>query len=1534
MCWGFSPISLLVKEKFMLFFWAEAHCPPCSTKPRTSVRGHSYVTFILAGFLVCLSIVSHGQKQVWFSGDSTKFVGELNGIFFNLPDNEKKTIAPFLEDFVQKWNQEQFGAERKKVIYGMFNAMVKKKIRPYPDFFNYINALNIFINSHQPDEYFSPWSDILQKLITDRNSRKFALFLDATTNLFAGNMVYKSPTTQWKINRAAFRFLFDTVPVLEFQKSDLVCYANDDSLNIYGTKGVYYPLTNLWKGEDGKVNWKRAGEEPDKIFATLSRYEIQMRYSKFTADSVSFTHKKYFPAAITGRYVDKVLADVTEEKASYPRFYSYDKMIGISRLFSNIDYLGGFAMEGSRIIGSGGKSTEASLFFKKDGKDFVVARSKSFIIRPDRINAGMASITIYYENDSIFHPGLQLKYMDDKKELSFTKDERVTSISPWFDSYHQIEIYCEALYWIVGGPTISFEMMKGPSKESKAVFESSSYYSLHRYEKLRGIDDANPLNLINNFIAKRKSGDFTLDEFTVYMNKPIEQVEVQLLTLANRGFLVYNFDTKVAHVNKKLTDYVNAQGGKSDYDVIFFNSFVTNAANGILNLDSFDLKLQGVPMIVLSDSQQVNVYPKNAEVVLKKDLDFVFTGKIEAGLFDFYARDCSFEYDKFRINLPFVDSMLFYVRGKTIDPKKGTYPLVKVKTAITNLSGDLLIDDPLNKSGMKMLPQYPVFTNRNNAYVNWSKGSIQHGVYAKDKFFYEVDPFTIHSLDVLATDSLKFTGSLTTAGIFPQIIEPLKVRPDNSLGLEKTTDSSGFPVYGGKGTFIDKIDLSDRGLRGNGTLRYLNSTTHSPDYVFLPDSMKTLAKNFTMAEVAGEVEFPALHGDSVREFWLPYKDSLVIASTAREFVMYNDQSTFSGTLALTPQLLSGNGTVRIKDAEMDSRGFKFKRRSYDALIANFRIKSYDLADLTISTKNYQTHFDFDDRKGEFKSNVGISKVEFPLNKYVCSMDRFDWLIDSEEILLSNEQSKKQVPDSLSLAQYIDLAYTGSEFISVHPLQDSLKFFAAKARYNLRTNVINAQEVKIIKIADAAVYPDSGKVMILKDAMMQSLKHAIIIANTTSRFHQFYNAEVSIASRKNYTGLGDYDYRERTGEREQIHFDRIRVDSSLQTVAEGNVGDSAGFMLSPEFAFRGAFALRAAEKKLLFNGGFHLVTDCFHEIPEWVKFISLIDPEHVQIPVIKPLKNTGNEPINLGLMFFNTEDKISPSIFRRKISFSDTTMITAEGLLEYNIPATEFRISRPEKLQDLSLNGNYMSLNTGNCMVRGEGKLNLSLKSEALKIESYGVLDYFILPDSVRVHCAMTLNFPFSERGLQRFSTQLESVNMPGVKLMSTPYAMAVENILEKPDLERLKNEQSLLGKYKKFPEALERSIFLADVSMKWDSATRSYVSFGNIGIANVGKNQVNRYAKGIIEFSKKRNGDDFTVYLELSPNDWFFFNFRNNQLMASSSDLTFNDMIREDAQSRTEEKRVGGLAKGFHYTVATDRKKRDFLRKYQQEESQ
>jgi len=1473
---------------------------------------------------------SQNQRTTSFSGDSTKFIGELNGLLFGLSDNDKKLVQPVMTDFVRNWNQESFDPATKKLIYTLCNEMLKKKLRVFPDFFNYIQSLNVFIDTHQPVGLFTNWSAILKKLISEKSSRNFSSFLDITTTLFGEGMIYKSQSTQWKITPAIFSMKLDSVPVIEFAKANLICHVNKDSMVIFGTLGTYFPLSLRWVGHEGRVDWQRVGIGPDKVFAELDHYQMQVRYSKLTADSVRLYNKKYFSSPLMGRLTDKVLVDVDTERASYPRFYSYDKEISIKNLFNNMDYLGGFAMEGSRVLGSGEHKRDARIVVKKGDEEFMLIKAPVFIIHPDRINAASASISIYHEADSIYHPGLEMKYLDGGRELTFTKDEQMKSITPWFDSWHKIEIYCEQLKWVINQPKLNFEMMKGPNRESRAIFESTNYYSRDRYDRLQGIDEINILNIIRNFSDKIKSRQISLEDLTRYMAKPREQVEVHLLNLANRGFLVYDYEDKVAMVKDKLFNYVKARDGKTDYDGIYFNSNVSNASNAILDLNNFDLKIQGVKNVFISDSQHVAIYPKGEELLVKKDMDVLFHGKIEAGLFDFYGKDCSFEYNKFKLNLPNVDSMVFYVLSKTWDPKSGRFPLVKVKTAIRHLSGDLEIDRPDNKAGLKALKEYPIFHNKDTAQVYYDKRYIQRGVYSRDKFYFDVDPFTIRSMDVVHTDSLNFGGALTSAGIFPKIIQPLKVRPDYSLGFEKNTEPGGLPVYGGKGTFITKIDLSEQGLRGDGTLLYLNSTSNSGSFLFLPDSLRAIVKKFQMTEQLADVEYPSVQADTVNQFWMPYRDSMVVGTIKKDMHMYNDQSTFGGTLALTPALLSGNGTVKIKDAEMDSKGFRFKRRTFDALIANFRIKSYDLNDLTISTRNYQTHFDFDKRRGEFRSNVGISKVEFPLNKYVCSMDRFDWLIDYEEITLSNERSSKSIPDSLNLEQLINTGYTGSEFISVHPLQDSLKFFAARARYNLRTNVINAEDVRIIKVADAAVFPDSGKVSILRDAQIPTLKHAIIIANTKSKYHQFYQSEVSLASRKVYTGKGMLDYIDRDGKREKIEFQSIRVDSSGQTVANGLVSDSSFFNLSPEFQFRGEVTVNAGRKELNFKGGFRPVSECLHTIKtEWIKFNTNINPQKIMIPIDSPPVNMISEKMSLALQFSTSEADIYPAFFTGRKSFSDSSMAVASGMMTYNVPTTEFRIADTAKLRDLSLPGNFISLNQTLCRMRGDGRLTLGVNGGPLDLEAYGTMDHYMINDSTNAHMALAMDFPFSDEAMQKFCSELTSSNLTGMTIDKTPFNEALQLILDPKEMERFKNELSLTGRLRKFPDQLERTIFFGDINMHWDTTSKSWLSSGPIGIATIGKTQVYRYVTGMMEFTKKRNGDEFSIYLQLSGQDWYFFNYRNNILQSLSSNLAYNDLIINARKSKTEQNKASKKARGFSYTISTERKKRDFLRKFE-----
>ncbi|MCX6243962.1 MAG: hypothetical protein NTU98_04590 [Bacteroidetes bacterium] len=1480
-------------------------------------------------FLLLFSDFTGAQKITRFSGDSTKFIGELNTIFLPLVANEEKMSETLMKDFIQKWNAEKYDPSKKKRIYDIGNMMLQRGLKPYPDFYNYITALNVFIDSNQPDELFVEYFTALKGLIKGKYTRHFVLFVSQSIDLFGENLIYKSASARWKVINPDYHIKFDSVPVLTFKQTTLVCYSNNDSLVIYRTTGTLFPIVQLWKGSGGRVDWQRAGLDPEKVFANLKNYRIQLKFANFEADSVEFFNKKFFAFSLFGKYSDKVLANVTEDKAQYPTFNSYDKTIGIKNIFKNADYMGGFAMEGAKILGTGTSAANARLVFRRNNKEFIRIFSKLFVIRTDRINSAKASITIYHENDSIYNPVLTMKYIDEKKELTLTKDERVTLISPWYDSWHQIEIYCEQLTWKTNEPRMNFEMMKGPNQEGRAVFESANYFSMQRYDKLQGIDEFNPLYILRKFSEKYKTRNFTLDQIVTFFQRPPEQVEAQLLTLSYKGFLIYDPDDKAGRIKDKLINYVKARDAKVDYDVIFFNSTVTSKSNGILSLDSFDLVIQGCPKVFLSDSQQVYIYPAREQVILKKDGDFLFSGKVEAGLFDYYTKASSFEYNKFKLNLPYIDSMAVYVKSHKKDPKTQTYSLVKVRTYINNLSGDLLIDDPKNKSGLKKFPEYPIFNSKNVSYANWDKRIVQSGVYKKDKFFFGLDPFTLKSMGTFPTDSLKFKGILVSCGIFPDIREPLTVRPDYSFGITANTGENGLPAYGGKGTFYSKIDMSNQGLRGDGKLIYLNSTTLSNDFIFYPDSMKTMARSFSTSELAGSVECPIVQGDSVFEFWKPYRNILKVSSVRKDIAMYNKESFLSGSLNLTPAGLTGQGTLKIRDAEMDAFMFEFKHRTFDATVDVFRIKSMNLNDLSISTRNYRTHFDFDALKGEFISSKGISKVDFPINQYICSMDRFDWLVDKRAIMLYNDRSKQaEIADTLSMDKLVNYKFPGTEFVSTHPQQDSLRFYSSRAKYDLNTNIISAEDVKVIRVADAAIFPDSSKVYILKEAKMQQLNRAGIIANTNNKFHRFYNCSLNIASRKKYTGNGLYDYIDREGKREQINFSRISVDTLGETVAEGAAADSVRFFLSPEFEFKGVIDLRASQRNLTFDGGFKPVNDCFTGNRPWTLFRSDINPMQVMIPLEDPLRDTRFQKLALGIMFSNTANRIYPAFFSSKKSYSDSTMISSLGKIDYDPSGQAFRIMEMDRRKDPTIPGNTLALTTSDCVLHGSGRINLVLNSGALKLESYGTLDHFVIPDSTHARVAIGLNFPFNDDAMTKFTTALGATNLAGLVFTTSPYVEAMKTLLTKKEFDKAKSEMEMVGKFRRFPDELIRTLFLADVKLRWDTITKAWVSHGNIGIGCVGKTQVNKYVNGIIEFSKKKNGDDFTFYFELIKGEWYFFNYRNNILMALSSNASFNESVEAGTKNSNELKRIGKLVKGYRYTIATDRKKQDFLRKH------
>ncbi len=1487
--------------------------------------------FILSFLLWTMYASVYGQKIQQFSEDSETFLSELNDLFSTVSvKKSKQECLSMMEVFSNKWNTGVFTTEIKQNSISICNKMLKRRMKAYPHFYHYLASLNGLMDYDHSVESYLAWHRSVDSLVgVKRGTKAFTVLISSSFNLLNGNILYSSKATTWKSSSYDFYFRFDSVPEVVFDEDfTLTCYANKDSSIIFETKGVYYPLRKSWEGQKGKINWNRTGFNPDEVYADFENYKIYLGFSRYSLDSVSFYHKEYWEKPLLGQLDEKVLANVTADKATYPRFRSYFAFVTIKSLFEGVDYGGGIEMRGGKLIGAGTPVSEAILSIKKDDKEFIRIKSKTFVIRPDKVSSSLASTTIYFEEDSIYHPGLKMSYIDETKELSLVSTGDGTSKSPFFDSFHNLDIHAEAIYWLMGSEVLDIEAVKGVSGLGRATFESSNYFSQPRYERLQGIDLINPLISIKRYAAKYGLNEVYVIGLSEYMMMPEAQVVGLLVKLSNQGFVIYNRDEKKAYIKEKLYDYIDAANRKIDYDVIQFNSETYGFQNASMELDSFGLRLYGVPLVVMSDSQNVFIYPQNEELVIKKGMDFSFSGRVHAGLFDFYARKCDFQYDQFMLKMGVIDSMSFKVRSFEKN-EYGERELVRVKNVVADLGGELMIDAPDNKSGLKDYPQFPLFTSTKDAYVFYNKPSIWSGVYTKDKFFFYVYPFTIDSLDNFKTEILEFEGYLSSGGIFPDIENYLKVQSDYSLGFTAQTPPEGYAIYGDKGDFFSELNLSNRGLRGNGSLQYITSTSWSKEFLFFPDSCNALADDFVMTEQLTPIEYPTAKGLNVDFHWEPYLDSLVISETEFPLSMFGGQSQLSGLLVLTPEELKGEGLMTFEDAEMQSTLYKFKQHEIFADSADFKLISEEYDASAFYTHNYKSHIDFNERQGEFASNGGASIVDFPVNQYICSIDEFKWFMDSYEIAIGNAEKEAEMAqyNDLTIRELVDIPLQGSEFISTHPDLDSLRFISTIATYNLKDYIINASDVKYIRVADAAIFPIDRKIVIDKDAFFDPLEHAKILTNTVTKHHEIYDGTVEILGSKDYTGVGNYDYVDETGYRQKIMLNEISVDPGFQTIGKGRVSDTTGFSISVDFDFAGDITLNASDEFLKFDGGFRIRHTCSSGSRDWVKFTSHVNPKEIFLGIDKGLKGTKDNDLVSGLIFSQESNRFYSGFLAPKRNNSDQVVLSADGFIKFDKSANTYHISSYEYLKQTSLEGNHISLGRDKCILSAEGKFNLGVDLGMVDIQTVGSAKHYIIPDSTSFHMVVGIDFPFEEKALDLLINNISGKNLQGVRLNTPFFTKALADIMGEKEAEKNIGDLRLQGKFRKYPVELQHTLFFSDLKFKWNPATRSYVSVGQLGIGSVGSQQINRYVDGYVEIARKRTGDVINIYIEFEKGRyWFYFNYRNNLMQSISSNTEYNTILRE---MKEDKRKVKGNKEGEEYSfiISNLRKKTDFLRR-------
>lgn len=1520
---------------------------------------------LFLGLLLLLGITANAQ----FSGDPEGFLKDVKK--YLAASNRAKTMA-FMEEFEPNWLNNFSPAYQSKVV-STSNLIVSKRLPPFPELYGYLLSVHSFVLTNQPEESFNSWHETIDALLDSKKVKKFRDFIEICADFFAEGMIYYSTNHIWKVRGGKYIFNFEkNNPTISFENVNLQCYAVNrkagkkenpyfDSTIVRNTNGLYELFRVKWTGDGGIVDWQKVGKDPKTNYAEITSYMMSLKGSKIESDSV-LVYTDYYEKPLYGTLKDIAKKINREVDRVYPSFISYNKHIVRKDILPEVDYVGGFALEGADFSGIGYDAEPAQLVFYKEEKPFVIARALRIKANQKGISASESEVTMYIsDNDSIFHPGLEIIY--DTEMLQMARGKEGIAQAPFKDSYHKLDMYVDRILWDKSDPNLTLTWHPLSSRKL-ARFESQDFFDLRVYNEIQGMSQVNPLVAIYGYAYKYDVEVIPISQAATAMRYTNEQAIPILLDLANQGFINYNKSKQTITIQPKTKKYIDARAGKRDYDHVSFvcnllevkkkpemnpdgtpnreaASYNTMADSlnrrkatvtefGRMNIKSLYFTLNEVDPIEVSPAKNVVVFPDAGNLLIKEGRDFLFSGAVMAGKLEVYLKDGAFDYENFKVHLLDVDAALFRVAPIF----GGSDRLIPMYSHFSHLKGSIQIDDPSNRSGQSEdFDNLPILKSTKDSYVYYNHPSIYEGVYDSLDFYFKADPFEFDSLNTFDERTMKFSGEMRSAGIFPVFEEELSLQEDYSFGFKTQAPPTGFDFYGEEAKFDNEIRLSNKGLRGAGEINFVTSKSVSEDFVFFPDSTMGVSQYVNNPQTKNEgVSVPDVTGDGVLVTYVPGEKKLRVRTLKSPLRFFDKEAEMNGLTELTEKGMTGRGLMYFKDAELGSKDFKFKRWTIDADTSDFNLlaKKQEAEDgdvqnpLSFDSRNLNAHVDFEARKGEFKSNDGTSVVNFPKNQYICYIDMFTWLMDQDEMELSKTEES-----DISIETGLDLA--GSNFYSVHPDQDSLNFRAPIAKFYLSENVIDCEKVKYLDVADARIFPEDEKVIIRKKAAMDPFENAEIVANFVTKYHTITEAYVQVLARRKYEASGKYPYEDSQGNIQVINFENIGLDSAYQTVAKGRIEEEAGFKLSDKFDFYGGVELYAAEQFLTFDGATRINHDCNQFQRNWLSFRTPIDPNNIQIPVAaENLTDLEGNGIAIGLVKRNTLDSDSLEIYPAFLSAlgnpNDHIMFTSSGVLNYNEEAKEFRIASPEKLINRAENGNYLALHIESCSMQGDGLVDLGLELPGVEFETYGVVNYNAANQLTTMNLSGALSFFVDKKAMDLIANDIKSAEgLSGIDIGRTTLEQAVSEQISKEEAENLKADYTLDGEVKKLPKEMQQTFYLSNIKLAWSDDDIALVSNPITAIVGINGEPIFKdfTVKLAIQYSVPGGlrGDKLGLLIELpggeKPGNYYYFAMNRVKKNTEMDIMTSSKELEAILLELSDEKRK---EKDFQYALRTKNK--------------
>lgn len=1448
------------------------------------------------------------------------FPAEMDRLFNNIEIKNKQTKYEFNGlEYSTKIKKDFAGnilnQNEKKALASLFGQMVKKRMQPHPELKYFLDVAFEFANQKKSREELIRWFGSLSKLTREPRIQPLQNFLEATQIFLNQNVININRDVVWSVTSEKFTLPADSLPYFYFDITDLRCAINGVGDQIVQTSGRWYPLEKKWIGNMGKANWKRVGLDPDSVYAELNHYTIPLQATQFQADSALF-HHALIKEAFLGRFEDNY-RDVRMQEN--PKFTSYSKNVKFENFVPGVDYYGGIGIQAKKMILSGDKNQAARFEIDGSPKGKAIIKSNDFVLSTRYISTVEGEAILRIGNDSIYHPSIVSSYDIQSRTLTLSQGRNLLSKTPFFDSYHQIEIDAPAVIWNMANGSFVVKKGTGLVKENDAVFISANNFSPQLYRQIQGYDQVNPLNVVYGLVEQKKGDDFSVADLAGYMNMTKEQARMFAIRLASEGFLNYQFLTDRIKAQPKLQHYIEASMSRRDYDqiTILSKEASTNAA---LDVTKMTFRIYAADTVALSYPKRVAMFPASRTITMQKNRDMLFTGAFYGGLFRFFASDTSrFNYEAFNIDAPAVDSLQMWVLDRQHVDGYGNPMMGQVQSVVENVTGVMQIDHKDNKSGMdQKFRGYPRFeTDTSLSYVYYQKGRFGKE-YKREKFYYTVFPFKINNLNSIMKDSVLLKGFLTTSGIFPVLKNPLQIRPDYSLGFQMQTGASGLSTYlegkGSKGKLTGKIDLSNSGLRGDGKLNYLTSISitdttvisDTSDFIFFPEHMIGQALTFDVPAQTTGVQYPKTTGRNVKQKWMPWKDVMDVSSINNPLDLFDQQLALTGKVKYGPKGMRGEGTAAFDRAEMESFSYNFKHHEFTTDTSDFRIKTKDGKALSFVADNYKSHFDFQKRFGTFNSNMAGSIIKFPFNQYNSTIPDFTWDMNQTRIDLTskgfeslNQQLKKLNPRQLIDGDFAG-EFKGPLFTSTHPGQHKLSFMGFAATFDIEQNLINISDVRYIRVADAALIIPDRKVTIEAGAKMQPFNQAELITKHDTLHHLITNVSAKIVSRKYMTGRGSFLYSDGKTISSNLTLKQLHTDSTrMVTLATARVGDSTAFSLSRAFNFKGDAHFDASIPFLRFAGqvSFPIVKHCEGMKDTWIMTDSLVNPREVSIGIKKTITNGGGDKVKAAIMMPRNAGRFYPA-FLQPTATTDLPVMTAHGEMVYKEGA--YTIAPPSLLKNKNLPGTILSLDSANCNIKATGKIDLNFQFvPTFDIKLAGEFATNQKEGSQQqIKGIMMLDHPLMKAASEALLKAFEEAQVQTASIANEQYQKPLADLIGSSEAEKLRFE--LQTKDKKLTESFKTASLFTGIDLKWESNTSSFNSIGPAGIIVLQGKAINKIVKVYLQIVKRanQNEDNMKMLFWFGETDYYYFEFGRGSVMTwASTNIAFNTKIAEEAEA-------------------------------------